>query len=139
MTEDKLNTFFFGVHFMVDGYDASPEVLRNHKVLKAALNEIPTKMGMHTISDPVVVEVGPNNKKDPGGLSGVVLIAESHFSFHTFPARGFVTIDVYTCKDDLDTVKLLSELKNVFGFTNEETHCIKRGRNYPKNDIHKNV
>jgi len=121
---------------MVDGYDASPEVLRNREVLTAALNKIPSNMGMHTISEPVVVEVGPNNKKDPGGLSGVILIAESHFSFHTFPARGFVTIDVYTCKENLDTEKLLSELKNVFSFTKEETHCIKRGRNYPDTNIH---
>lgn len=136
MAEDGTNTFFFGVHFMVDGYDAPPKVLRDKKTLELALGEIPKKMGMHTISEPVVVEVGPNNKKDPGGISGVVLIAESHFSFHTFPARGFVTIDVYTCKDVLNTEKLLSELKQVFGFTKEETHCVQRGRNYPQVNIH---
>lgn len=130
------NNFFFGVHFMVDGYNAPSAALQNRKQLEAALTSIPEKMGMYTISEPVVVEVGPNNKKDPGGISGVVLIAESHLSFHTFPARGFVTIDVYTCKDSLDTEKLLSELKAVFQFQDEETHYVERGRNYPRNDIH---
>jgi S-adenosylmethionine decarboxylase len=134
--ENKLDNFFFGVHFMVDGYNAPSDTLLDVFALKSALSEIPKNMGMHTITEPVVVEAGPNNKKDPGGLSGVVLIAESHFSFHTFPARGFVTIDVYTCKDALDTEKLLSELRCVFSFTEEETYLIERGRNYPKSNIY---
>jgi S-adenosylmethionine decarboxylase len=89
---------------------------------------------MYAISEPLVVEVGPNNKKDPGGLSGIVLIAESHISFHTFPRRGFVTIDIYTCADELDTDQLLKEFKKVFKFTDEDTHYIKRGVRYPQTD-----
>lgn len=133
---EKEDTFYFGVHFMVDGYEAPPEVLRDRESLEIALREIPIKMGMYTISKPIIVEVGPNNKKDPGGISGVVLIAESHLSFHTFPKRGFVTIDMYTCMDKLDTDTLLSELKNIFQFVSQETHYIKRGRGYPHKDIH---
>lgn len=129
------DSFFFGVHFMIDGYGAPPETLKDTEALTNALTAIPDSMGMHCISEPVVVEVGPNNKKDPGGLSGVVLIAESHFAFHTFPNRGFVTIDVYTCKDTLNTEKLLTLLKNTFKFTSEETYLIERGRSYPSADI----
>lgn len=33
----------------------------------------------------------------PQGVSGVVLIAESHLSFHTWPEHGFVSLDVFTC------------------------------------------
>jgi S-adenosylmethionine decarboxylase len=134
--KNKADNFFFGVHFMVDGYNAPSEALLDVAKLTNALSEIPSNMGMHTITEPMVVEAGPNNKKDPGGLSGAVLIAESHFSFHTFPARGFVTIDVYTCKDTLDTEKLLAELKRVFSFTKEETYIIERGRNYPESNIY---
>lgn len=36
----------------------------------------------------VVVEGGPMNRKDPGGPSGFVLIAESHIGFHTCTSRG---------------------------------------------------
>lgn len=135
MVTTNHDNFFFGVHFMVDGYGAPADVLKDKHALHAALEEIPKQMSMHSISDPVVVEVGPNNKKDPGGVSGVILIAESHFAFHTFPSRGFVTIDVYTCKDNLDTEKLLLELKQVFKFTSEETYYIERGQNYPTNDV----
>jgi S-adenosylmethionine decarboxylase len=136
MIQNKPDKFFFGVHFMVDGYDAPAEKLSDKEDLAKALLLIPENMGMHTISSPIVIEAGPNNKKDPGGLSGVVLIAESHLSFHTFPARGFVTIDVYTCMDVLDTAKLLEQLKGVFAFKTEETHTIERGRNYPSSNLY---
>ena len=33
------------------------------------------------------------------GASGVVLLAESHLSFHTWPEHGLVTLDIYTCGD----------------------------------------
>lgn len=125
----------FGVHFMVDAYDAKPELMGNQDRIRKALHDIPAKLDMHTISEPVVVEVGPNNKKDPGGISGMIMIAESHLSFHTFPNRGFVTIDIYTCKDELDTESLINELKKLFGFTDYETHFIKRGVRYPSQDI----
>jgi len=42
------------------------------------------------------------------------MIAESHISFHTFPKRGFVTIDVYTCQNELDTDKLTREFTDFF-------------------------
>ena len=134
MTADNVDSFFFGVHYMIDGYNSPKERLSNRVALEALLIDIPTLMGMHTITEPIVVEVGPNNKKDPGGLSGVVLIAESHLTFHTFPDRGFVTLDVYTCKDSLDTETLTKALQNAFGFTEFETHYIERGRNYPLHD-----
>ena len=82
--------FFFGLHFMVDGYGAPTDVLRDEKRFLEALQAVPLALGMHTISAPLVLEVGPNNAKDPGGLSGFVLIAESHISFHTFPDNGAV-------------------------------------------------
>jgi S-adenosylmethionine decarboxylase len=125
---------YFGVHFMVDGYNAPKEALEDKGALLDMLKTLPGKMSMYAISEPLVVEVGPNNKKDPGGLSGIVLIAESHISFHTFPRRGFVTIDIYTCADELDTDQLLKEIKKVFKFTDEDTHYIKRGVRYPQTD-----
>jgi len=134
MGEDKNITF--GVHLMIDGYNAPAEALRDRERLEHALAEIPPSLGMYNLIDPVVAEVGANNRKDPGGLSGVVLIAESHLSFHTFPGRGFVTIDLYTCQDELDTDALLTKLKESFQFTDEDVHVLNRGQRYPSADIH---
>ncbi len=126
----------FGVHLMVDGYGAPREVLKDKEALKKMLVDLPRIMGMHTISDPFVVEVGPMNRKDPGGVSGFILIAESHISFHTFPDRGFVTIDVYTCQNTLDIDGFERLFKESFQLKNAEIHIQKRGLHYPTENIY---
>jgi S-adenosylmethionine decarboxylase len=126
----------FGVHLMVDGYGASPARLRDRPRLEALLHDLPARTGMYRICEPVVVEVGPNNMKDPGGISGFVMIAESHLSFHTFPARGFVTIDLYTCRDELDSDRILEILRGTFGFTDADVFVQDRGLRYPASDVH---
>lgn len=131
-----ISTEHFGIHLMVDGYGAPKDLLKDTVALKQMLETLPSKMGMHAISAPLVIEVGPKNRKDPGGLSGFVLIAESHISFHTFPERGFVTIDVYTCHDELDTDKLIEEFKRAFKLQEIETHILTRGIKYPSENIY---
>ena len=133
---DSQKTEQFGVHLMVDGYGAPKEVLKDIDALKQMLVDLPQKMGMHTISDPFVVEVGPMNRKDPGGVSGFILIAESHISFHTFPDRGFVTIDVYTCQNTLDVEGFEALFKKSFQLKSAEIHLQKRGLHYPTENIY---
>ncbi|MFV0385583.1 S-adenosylmethionine decarboxylase, partial [Paracoccus sp. (in: a-proteobacteria)] len=74
-------------------------------------------------------------KKDPGGLSGFVMIAESHISFHTFPGRGFVTIDLYTCQCDLDRDAVTSRLMDAFQLEDADIYVQERGLRYPVADI----
>ena len=126
----------FGVHFMLDGYNASYDALKDIDVLTQMLQTLPEKMGMYAISKPLVVEVGPNNKKDPGGISGFVMIAESHISFHTFPGREFVTVDVYTCQDELNVEKFTEAFREVFKFTDQDINYIQRGVRYPSVNTH---
>ena len=72
-----------------------------------------------------------NDKKDPGGFSGFVMIIESHISIHTFPARGFVSADVYTCQNGLDTDLIAAYLKEAFDLQDIEQNFIIRGTKYP--------
>lgn len=129
------NTMQFGIHYMLDGYGANPDKLADKDALQTLLDTLPGEVGMHPITEPVVVEVGPNNKKDPGGVSGFVMVAESHISFHTFPGRGFVTIDAYTCNDTIDSDTLTKRLKDFFEISEEDVQVIKRGTKYPVEDI----
>jgi S-adenosylmethionine decarboxylase len=133
---DSNETITFGVHYMLDGYGADQNLLQDVKKLKQVLLDVPANMGMHCICEPVVVEVGPKNRKDPGGVSGFVLIAESHVSFHTFPKRGFITIDVYTCQDELNSTKLTNEFVQAFKLTDYDEKIVKRGTSYPADNIH---
>ena len=42
------------------------------------------------------------HKFAPQGVSGVVIISESHLTIHSFPEHGYASIDVYTCGDRID-------------------------------------
>lgn len=121
---------------MIDGYEADKEFLANKIELRQMLDSVPRLMGMHTISEPLVVEVGEKNRKDPGGISGFVMIAESHISFHTFPMRGFVTIDVYTCQNDLDTQALVNHFTDAFKIKRSDVYVQNRGLTYPAENIY---
>jgi S-adenosylmethionine/arginine decarboxylase-like enzyme len=70
------------------------------------------------------------------GWTGVVVIAESHISVHTFPKRGFVSADVYTCKSGMDTKLIEQFFIDTFKLKKIETHFLKRGLEYPKENIY---
>ena len=128
-------TIQFGVHVMIDGYFARGSAMTSRNDFQALLETLPLELGMHAICKPVVVEVGPNCVKDPGGLSGFVMIAESHISFHSFPARGFVTIDLYTCQNDIDRDSICSRLVEAFGIREADIYVQERGQRNPANDL----
>ena len=98
------------------------------------LRELPERLGMHRLIPPYVVEAKANSRKDPGGLSGFVIIQESHISAHTFPARRFVSIDVYSCRD-FNTRLVVAYFRRVFGIRKIETNLVIRGREYPERDF----
>ena len=125
----------FGEHLTIDGYGGNFESLNNKELVLKCLNELPEKIGMHKLAEPMVYYAKGNVAKDPGGWSGFVIIEESHISIHTFPARGFVSIDVYSCKNGFDVKFIVSYFKEVFGLKDVEKHFIKRGKRYPANNI----
>ena len=122
----------FGTHLTLDGYYADPVVLSDMDQIFAALNDLPGLLGMHKLTTPYVVRAYSNDKKDAGGYSGFVMIAESHISIHTFPGRSFVSIDVYTCQGDLDVKTAVAYFEKIFGVRSWEQHVIRRGRQYGK-------
>jgi S-adenosylmethionine decarboxylase len=121
----------FGLHIMIDGYNAPRQLLANQVHLWSLLEDLPKLIGMHSIVEPQLVEVGELNPKDPGGLSGFVMIAESHISFHTFPARGFITMDLYTCQSGIDRDWVIDLLKTSFALKDADVFVQERGMRYP--------
>lgn len=51
----------------------------------------------------------------PQGVSGVVVIAESHLAVHTWPEHGRVAMDIFTCSPKMDPNKAIQHLASVFG------------------------
>lgn len=124
----------FGLHLTLDGYGCNKKFLGDMDYVFNVLEDLPTFLGMHKLITPYVVKAPDNDKKDPGGYSGFVMIQESHISIHTFPKRAFVSIDVYSCKN-FDTDKTLKYLVKAFGVKEPETNMIVRGTKYPLQNL----
>jgi len=67
----------------------------------------------------------------PGGVTGMVLLAESHLAVHTWPELGAVTLDVYVCNLGGDNSgraeTLLRRLERAFAPASTERHRVQRG------------
>jgi S-adenosylmethionine decarboxylase len=130
-----METINFGEHLMIDGYGGNEAKLNDKELVLKALNELLVLMSMTPLAPPVVYFAPGNDVKDPGGWSGIVVIMESHISIHTFPKRGFVSADVYTCKNGLDTKLVLNYFTKTFDLKDVESQFVKRGTRYPLHNL----
>lgn len=126
----------FGEHLTIDGYKGNPEKLNDKDIVLSCLNNLPEMLGMKKLAEPQVYSAPDNDLRDPGGWSGFVIIAESHISIHTYPKRGFVSIDVYTCKNEMDKDFIFNYFIEKFDLKDIETNLIKRGTKYPVANIY---
>jgi S-adenosylmethionine decarboxylase len=126
----------FGEHLTYDGYGGDYAALDCCAVVARALTDLVTALDMTILGGPEVYRAPANDKKDPGGWTGMVVLQESHISIHTLPARGFLSADVYTCQNGLDTAAIKCFFRTRFGIADEEVNFLKRGTRYPPHNIH---
>ncbi len=65
----------------------------------------------------------------PFGVSGVIVIQESHFSIHCWPEYAYASIDIYTCGDSVNPWVAYEHLKKAFGASHGSTMELNRGQN----------
>ena len=121
----------FGEHLTIDGYGGNFEKLNDKENVSRCLMELPELLDMKMLAQPEVYFAKGNGEKDPGGWTGFVVIEESHISIHTFPAREFVSIDVYTCRNGMDNEFIKKYFIEKFDLKELEVNFIKRGLKYP--------
>ena len=136
MKIDKNLKYHFGEHLTIDGYGGQQSKLDDASLVEFALNDLTDKIGMKKLSTPQVFFTEGNGKKDSGGWSGYVIIQESHISIHTFPKRGFVSIDVYSCREGLLKDFIVKYFSDLFVLKETEVNFIIRGSKYPDKDIY---
>lgn len=113
------------MHLAVDGYGADPEKLKDEDLVSRFLDEYPSSIGMTKIIPPQVYTYHGKTPED-WGISGFVLIAESHISVHTFPARRHVNVDIFSCKDfEIDSS--LEEVNRIFSLSETKVWTLERG------------
>ncbi|MFO7848301.1 MAG: adenosylmethionine decarboxylase [Balneolaceae bacterium] len=67
------------------------------------------------------------HKFSPYGVSGVVVIAESHVAIHTWPEYNYAAVDIFTCGDTIDPWIIQEHLKEYFESGNVSSMEMKRG------------
>lgn len=113
------------MHLVIDGYRGDPDKMWDVDLVRRFLDEYPATLGMTKICEPQVQEYnGP--KSEDSGVSGFVIIAESHISIHTFPHRDYVNVDVFSCKA-FDNERALRDVKALFSLGEVRTWVIDRG------------
>ena len=120
------------MHLIIDGYGGDISKMWDMETVRSFLTEYPDNLGMTRITDPNVLEYnGPNH--DDAGVSGFVIIAESHISIHTFPRRNYVNIDIFSCKA-FDDAKALEDAKRLFDLSEVKSLVLDRGLEWLDSD-----
>ncbi len=121
----------FGTHLMLDGYGCDRERLEDLSLIYKFLSEYPAHIKMTKIMPPYVFRYDAENPAD-WGISGFVLIAESHISIHTFPEKNYLSLDIFSCKE-FDSEHAISYVNKLFAVQKSEIKLLDRGLEFPKN------
>ncbi|MDI6591752.1 MAG: adenosylmethionine decarboxylase [Patescibacteria group bacterium] len=115
----KKNSKYSGIHLIADFWYG--KIIEDPNKIKKILikavkeaNNTPLKVAIH--------------KFNPQGITGVILLAESHIALHSWPEFNYLAIDIYTCGDKTTPKKALDYLKKEFQPKKIEIKEIKRGK-----------
>jgi S-adenosylmethionine decarboxylase len=95
-------------------------LLDNFELLEEYLNEAVRRSGA-TIVESVF------HRYNPQGVSGVVVIAESHCSIHTWPEYGYAAVDFFTCGQSIDPGRAHRYIEQMLAAEDSQIRELKRG------------
>ena len=119
------------MHLIIDGYSGNAQKMQDVDFIYQLLDAYPSQIGMTKISLPQVSKY-TGSKPEDWGISGFVLIAESHISIHTFPERSYINIDIFSCKE-FDAEQTIRDLQQQFGLDEIRSYILNRGLEYYNN------
>lgn len=117
------------MHVTIDGFGGDRAKLASEELVRDLLDRYPAEIGMTKISEPHVRSYVGDKPAD-WGVSGFVLIAESHITIHTFVEHGQVWVDIFSCKE-FDATRAIVDIKCAFGLRDVTTRLLERGLEYP--------
>lgn len=124
---------FFGPHLTLDLNGCNPEKLSDFDLVFDILDQLPGKIGMTKITQPYVFKYSGLVPEDKG-ITGFVVIAESHISIHTFQDKNYVFIDLFSCKP-FDTEYAKKYLVEVFEAKTANIQMLERGHDFPRSQV----
>ncbi len=110
-----------GRHVLTEFYGCDTAILNSVDQIRIFMEEA-TRLAGATIVQSVF------HLFNPHGVSGVVVIAESHLAIHTWPEYEYAAIDLFTCGEDVDPWKAYGFLKEKLCAAHVSSMEIKRGQ-----------
>lgn len=111
---------FLGEHYVAEFYDCCFEKLNSPKDIEENFLDCAKICNATVISSDF-------HHFEPFGVSGVVVIAESHMTVHTWPEYRYAAVDVFTCSTKMQSAQCVNVLKDKFKCMNHTTKFIPRG------------
>jgi S-adenosylmethionine decarboxylase len=118
---EKSKNQLVGTEWLIDAENCDAESLRNEDILRGVFERIIEDLGLKTIG------VANWHKFDgEGGVTGLVMLTESHLACHTYPEHSVATFNLYCCRTrpEWDWEK---NLKESLGAQNVNVQKIVRG------------
>ncbi len=109
-----------GTHLLLELRDCNAESIKDLEYVKSAM------VGAARDAKATIVDVS-FHEFNPFGISGMVIIAESHLSIHTWPEYGYAAVDIFTCGDLIQPEVAAQSLIRAFQSENPSLVEMKRG------------
>ena len=120
----------FGPHITLDLKGCPKDILSNYQLHFEYLKNIPELIQMTPITQPYVFPYEGLVPEDKG-ITGIVIIAESHISVHSFEYKGYCFIDIFSCKP-FDYERAIELTKEIFQPKDCEVNVVSRGKDFPR-------
>lgn len=109
-----------GQHVLAEFFECDPNILNNITMVEKLMIEAALECGATIVQKCF-------HMFNPYGVSGVIIIAESHLAIHTWPELGYAAVDLFTCGDKCDPKVSYEYLKKMFNSKNASYTELKRG------------
>ncbi|WP_303674461.1 adenosylmethionine decarboxylase [Vampirovibrio chlorellavorus] len=113
-------TDILGRHLLVEFYGCQPETLDSVTAIETHMNAAALACGATIVQSTF-------HRFQPWGVSGVVVIAESHLAIHTWPEHGYASVDLYTCGAHIEPLVAYEHLRLMLDARQTEVQQILRG------------
>lgn len=110
-----------GVHVIADLKSCDERLLNDAAFIENMLHEAAKAAGATEIQTTV-------HTFNPVGVTGVTVLAESHISIHTWPDKGYATVDSFTCGDRAKPHKAITYIKEALQGLYDKYQVIERGQ-----------
>jgi S-adenosylmethionine decarboxylase len=86
-----------GTEWLVEAEECNENLLRDESILRAVFSRIINDLGLKTINEPLWHKFGGE-----GGVTGLVMLTESHLACHTYPEHKTATFNLYCCQSRVE-------------------------------------